>query len=639
MKNRNVKQSLVIVLVVCFVLSSFYSAIGYESKNKNSNDLITENNVVDFFYNDPETKVLEFHFSNPYLKDYNGYVCVYVDETDFNSISDGVPVLPVKLTVLEFPLGTEILSVEYENSQPETMLLTKKLSFGKCSPQGTDMDEEIYESSNPFPSDWTSIQKGGGLSNEDHTTFLTIRVYPVRYLPLDDQIQYINEISVTVTYQEPDQPIIDENTVVDLLILAPSQFKALLQPLVDHKNDRGVKTILVELSDVYNQMSSLGRDNAEQIKYYIKEAIETLGVHYVLLVGGRNGQSLSWHLPVRFSHVVPPNEQEYAEESFISDLYYADIYDSIGDFSSWDSNDNNVFAEWNQNYKEEMDLYPDVYVGRLACRSTLEVKTMVNKIINYEEKKCDNNWFKNLVLVTGDAYNDAAHLNEGELISEEAINLMPGFTPVKVYAREDNDINRNTVKQAIDPGCGFAYFCGHGSPLSWGTHFPPDGTEWVTGFDAFDIVFLNNKEKLPILIIGGCHNNNFDVGILNLFKDLQNTLYHRTWAPRCWAWWFTVKIGGGAIASIGSTGLGTHGREDTDNNDIADYLEVLDGWLELYLFHLYGKQNIDILGKNHGTTITDYLHRFLGANEKMDVKMAQQWVLFGDPSLKIGGYE
>ena len=490
MKNRNVKQSLVIVLVVCFVLSSFYSAMGYESKNKNSNDLIPENNVVDFFYNDPETKVLEFHFSNPYLKDYNEYVCVYVDETDFNSISDGVPVLPVKLTVLEFPLGTEILSVEYENSQPETMLLTKKLSFGKCSPQGTDMDEEIYESSNPFPSDWTSIQKGGGLSNEDHTTFLTIRVYPVRYLPLDDQIQYINEISVTVTYQEPDQPIIDENTVVDLLILAPSQFKALLQPLVDHKNDQGVKTILVELSDVYNQMSSLGRDNAEQIKYYIKEAIETLGVHYVLLVGGRNGQSFSWYLPVRFSHVVPPNEQEYAEESFISDLYYADIYDSIGDFSSWDSNDNNVFAEWNQNYKEEMDLYPDVYVGRLACRSTLEVKTMVNKIINYEEKKCDNNWFKNLVLVTGDAYNDAAHLNEGELISEEAINLMPGFTPVKVYAREDNDINRNTVKQAIDPGCGFAYFCGHGSPLSWGTHFPPDGTEWVTGFDAFDIVFF-----------------------------------------------------------------------------------------------------------------------------------------------------
>ena len=141
-----------------------------------------------------------------------------------------------------------------------------------------------------------------------------------------------------------------------------------------------------------------------------------------------------------------------------------------------------------------------------------------------------------------------------------------------------------------------------------------------------------------MVIIGGCHNNDFNVTILNLFKDKEYSLRHGTWAPRCWAWWFTCKIGGGAIATIGSTGLGTHGREDTDNNDIADYLEVLDGWLELYLFHLYGKENVDVLGENHGETLTGYLHRFLGDEAKMDVKMVQQWELFGDPSLKISGY-
>ena len=639
MKIRNVKKKLVWVLIICFVISSFFSAVGLHIKDKSSNDFTFVNNTGVLFDSEPETLILEFNFSDPYLREHGEYAYVYVDESDFNSISDGVPVLPVNLTVFEFPLGTEILSVEYENSQSETMFLAKKLSFGKCSPRGTDMDEEIYESSNPFPSNWVSYHTGGGLSNEKHTTFLAIRVYPVRYLPLDDQLQYINQITVTVIYQEPDQPVIDKNTIVDLLILAPTQFKTLLQPLVDHKNNQGVKTTLVELSEVYNHISSKGRDKAEQIKYYIKDAIETLGIHYVLLIGGRNGQSFSWHIPVRYSHVVPPDEQEYAEESFVSDLYYADIYDSIGDFTSWDSNHNNIFAEWDETYKEEMDLYPDVYLGRLACRNTLEVITVVNKIINYEGDKCDNEWFKKLVLVTGDAYNDTAHLNEGELISEEAINQMPDFTPVRVYAREDNDINRETVKQAIDPGCGFAYFCGHGSPSTWATHFPPEGTEWVTGFDSFDIVFLNNKEKLPVIVIGGCHNNQFDVTILNLFKDLEHSLGYGTWAPRCWAWWFTCKIGGGAVASIGSTGLGTHGRDDTDNNDIADYLEVLDGWLELYFFQLYGKENIDILGKNHGETITEYLHRFLGSNEKMDVKMIQQWVLFGDPSLKIGGYK
>jgi hypothetical protein len=74
-----------------------------------------------------------------------------------------------------------------------------------------------------------------------------------------------------------------------------------------------------------------------------------------------------------------------------------------------------------------------------------------------------------------------------------------------------------------------------------------------------------------------------------------------------------------------------------DNNDIADYLEVLDGWLELRFLQLFGEDKQNILGENHGQTISEYLHRFLGSEEKMDVKMVQQWELFGDPSLEIGG--
>jgi len=96
---------------------------------------------------------------------------------------------------------------------------------------------------------------------------------------------------------------------------------------------------------------------------------------------------------------------------------------------------------------------------------------------------------------------------------------------------------------------------------------------------------------------------------------------------------------GGAIATISNTGLGTHGEDDSDNNSIADYLEVLDGWLELKFLQLYGENNFDCLGENHGDSLSGYLNRFLGDNAKMDVKMVQQWELFGDPSLKIGGYD
>jgi len=634
MKIKNIKQKLVWGIVICFILSSYLPAVGLQIKNKTS----FQKNVI-INTSEPEILTLEFHFSDPIIEENGEVASVFVEESDFNHIADGAPVLPVKLFLQEFAFGTEILSVEYETSSFQSMSIPNKLSFGKISPRGTDQDEDIYGSSNLYPSSWISYHTGGGLSFGNHKTFLSIRSYPVRYLPLDDQIQYISDIVITVTYLEPDQPILPDESLYELLILAPSQFKNSLQPLIDHKEDMGVNTKLVELSDVYTQMSSQGRDESEQIKYYIKNAIETWGIKYVLLVGGLNGQSYSWHLPVRYSHVVPPDEQEYAEESFISDLYFADIYDGEGDFSSWDSNHNDVFAEWDEEYRDEMDLYPDVYVGRLACRNTIEVSTMVNKIIKYEENKCDDSWFKKFVLVAGDSYPDANGFNEGELISEKAETFMPGFTPVELYAKEDQDIDKESVKQVIDPGCGFAYFCGHGSPLSWATHFPPDGTGWTTGFELFDMISLKNKEKLPIVVVGGCHNSQFDVTILNLFKDLQYAISRGIWAPRCWAWWLTCKIGGGSIATIADAGLGTHGREDTDYNGIADYLEVLDGWLELRFFQLYGIENKDILGQNHGETLTEYLHNFLGSNEKMDVKMIQQWQLFGDPSLKIGGYE
>jgi len=444
-------------------------------------------------------------------------------------------------------------------------------------------------------------------------------------------LEFIQTITVNISYIEPSKPILQNKDTYDLLILAPSSFTGALQPLVNHKNRVGFKTNLVSLENVYKNILN-GRDEAEKIKLFIKNAVEESGIKYVLLVGGRNGQSFSWNMPVRYSKVVPTDEQEYPEQSFISDLYFADIYNSNGSFSSWDSNNDGEFSVWNETLKDEMDIYPDVYFGRLPCRNTFEVRTMVNKIINYEKtSKINKQWFKNLILVAGDSYNDTNHYNEGELISEKTVELMPVFNPVKIYARENQDINRKTVNNVMNQGAGFAYFCGHGNPSSWNTHYPPNGKQWTTGYDITAMTSLRNLGKLPITVVGGCHNGQFDVTILNLLIDFKNSRYQSTWVPECWSEVLTRKFGGGAIATISNTGLGTHGDGDIDNNTICDYLEILDGWLELRFFELYGTENKDVLGANHGEALTGYLNIFLGDETKMDVKMVQQWALFGDP--------
>ena len=637
----NYVKSIIISLVVFCIISNGSFALN-NAKDKSTTDI--------------QHISLEFHFSDPQIFIENESIWVYVNESDLNMVKPNYPILPVNITNLNFMFGTKITNIEYETSYPEIFNISGRLAVGKKPNFDTskliDKEIDLTELSDSYPLDWIYYHTGGGLYDNEHATFMVLRVYPVRYFEELQQLWFISDISVNVSYEEPEKPLIEDKNVYDLLIISPKDFIKPLEKLVKHKNDFGVKTKLVDTCEIYDQMYWYGRDNQEKIKYYIKYAIEYWGIEYVLLVGGIKGQTFKWNLPARYSRVVPTEEQEYAEQSFISDLYFADIYNSTGDFSSWDSNDDNLFSVWNETFKDDMDLYPDVYLGRLPCRNDREVRIMVNKIINYEKEPCDESWFNNLLLVAGDSYNDENGFNEGVLISEKAIELMPGFTPVRVYASSDLDINRRTVNKELNKGAGFAYFCGHGSPKTWTTHFPPDGTEWTTGYDIGDMIYLRNRYKLPITVVGGCHNGQFDVTMMNIIKGViedglhyfspkagnAGQFWYNAWVPNCWGWFLTSKSKGGSIAAIANTGLGTHGDGDLDNNGVADYLELLDGWLELRFLQLYGEEQKNILGENHGIAITEYLHRFYGSDEKMDVKMIQQWELLGDPSLKIAGY-
>jgi len=227
---------------------------------------------------------------------------------------------------------------------------------------------------------------------------------------------------------------IKESGTYDLLIITPDIFENKLQPLVEHKNDFNIKTKLVNTQKVYDEMFWFGRDKAEKIKYFIKTAIEEWQIKYVLLVGGRKNQLFdeSWLIPVRYSYL----ERKYGnfqERKFISDLYFSDIYDSEGNFSSWDDDNDGIFSEWYDNdiASDIPDLYPDISVGRLPCRNNRDVEIIVNKIIDYETGEFSESWFNNMVVVAGDTYPEKTEYIDGEVYTQMALDNMPGFLLTK----------------------------------------------------------------------------------------------------------------------------------------------------------------------------------------------------------------
>ena len=182
----------------------------------------------------------------------------------------------------------------------------------------------------------------------------------------------------------------------DLVIIAPQKFSSSLAPLITHKNSYNMNTFLKTTEEIYDEYT--GRDQPEQIKYFIKDAIEQNHISYVLLVGGKKGQLPSWHVPVRYSNLDDLDRYTF----FISDLYYADIYENgTTDFEDWDSDGDGIFAEWGQ---DDLDLLPDVHIGRLPCRNRFEVKTIVQKIITYETTTYGEQWFNRIVAIGGDQF-------------------------------------------------------------------------------------------------------------------------------------------------------------------------------------------------------------------------------------------
>ncbi len=434
----------------------------------------------------------------------------------------------------------------------------------------------------------------------------------------------------------------------DLLIITPQQYLNELRPLVTHKNSLGVRTRMVSLSDVYHQ-EFWGRDNPEKIKLFIKQAVEAWGISYVMLVGDFT------QMPIRYVYNAD-NNTGWPEPMFISELYYADLYDSTGNFSSWDTNGNGRYGEWFGNTSEDpnIDLYPDVYVGRLACRNAGEARTMVHKIITYENTAYNASWYYRMVVCAGDTYPEALNPNwtgyEGEENTQDALDNMTGFTPVKLWTSDGSFTGPKDVIRAINKGCGFLYFEGHANAYHWSTHPPNDPKNWTDGLSTTNMHDLHNGRMLPICVVGGCHNNEFDVTPRNIIKGLltqglryfhrhpAGDFWHFTWIKECWGWTLTRLAIGGSIATIGCTGLGMSKEDKESFSGAGDYLEPT-------FFYEVGTNHSDILGKAWGNAIRDYLNRYpidwntrAAWDSAIDAKTVQQWALFGDPSLKIGGY-
>ena len=419
------------------------------------------------------------------------------------------PVLPIYVKTYEIPFGSTNIQVTCNPQDIGSMTLSAEVIPARIAPlskMSENMayvkDASVYGSAAFYPDSWFSYDLGAGRNaNDQQVTFVKVVCYPVRYSPLNNQVDYAGGFDISVKYDAPTTQPKALDTSYDMVIIAPAAFETTLQPLIDFKNSKGLTTTFKSMEAILAEYD--GFDQPEQVKYFIKDAYDTWGITYVLLVGGLKSQLNSkdkdtisagytdWWVPVRY--VTIPQEED---EGCLSDLYYGCLYNATGGFDSWDSSGDGVYANWGWMgaKRDYFDMNPEVYVARLPCTTENEVKVVVNKILTYESTGPDAKpWYKTFIGIGGKTFAMYEGKPDGEYLTELASsyikNAIPDLEFVKVFST-----NRDTggptpepmdIAKTISKGAGFVNFEGHGNPFSWNTHwFDDQPTTWCGGIQT-----------------------------------------------------------------------------------------------------------------------------------------------------------
>jgi hypothetical protein len=480
----------------------------------------------------------------------------------------GEPRLPVKNVFFLIPPAAALVDVEVaslvENTlkgeylifpaQPPLRTVPENLSF-------VPPDPLIYESSGRYPKKLFSLTKAGNLGGH---RVLGIRIFPVQYVPKSGEIIFHSEISIKVSYSLDGTGPTDLassaefNSLVKRLVLNPesgddysssvseSSFavEAALpsndveyviitsenlednfQVLADWKTKKGVPAKVVTVSWIADNYP--GVDNQEKIRNFIEDAVENWGTTWVLLGGDTN------IIPVRKGYGEVEGEAAGVDKDNIpADLYYSDL---DGD---WNADGDNTYGE----VEDNVDLYPDVFVGRAPVDSVAEAQTFVDKTLKYERDSPAG--YQKSVLFLAEILRQNPYTDGG--IAKDVIDngyIPDEFSITKLYESSGN-LNHDTAMDNLNSGYGIVNHVGHAnySVLCVGPN----------NLTRSDMDSLTNSPEYSVFYSIGCWSAAMD----------RNSIGER----------FVLSVNGGGPVYVGNSRYGwfTPGEPGGGSSDMYD---------------------------------------------------------------------
>lgn len=235
----------------------------------------------------------------------------------------------------------------------------------------------------------------------------------------------------------------------EMLIITYDTFAADMQPFVNWKKQKGIKTRMFNVSTIGN--------NSTAIKAFVQAYYDTTDLAFLLLVGDA-------------AQVATPTSSGGS-----SDPSYAKLAGS--------------------------DNYPDIFVGRFSAETVAHVQTQVARTLTYEQTLPTTDFLDKATGIASDEGASQGHYGEIDYVHLNNIRTdLLAYTYVLVDQIYEPSATIAQVSAALNAGRGFVNYCGHGSTTAWST----------TGFSNTNVAALTNNNRLPFIFSVACVNGNFN---------------------------------------------------------------------------------------------------------------------------------
>uniref|UniRef100_A0A7C4XTC2 T9SS type A sorting domain-containing protein n=1 Tax=candidate division WOR-3 bacterium TaxID=2052148 RepID=A0A7C4XTC2_UNCW3 len=456
------------------------------------------------------------------IEKFSGYDRIYIKDGAYIG-NPGAPEIRVVTFTYALPerqkiSDIQIIDEEWQEIPGDFYLYPEQKRYPIDKTQRfTEINAEIYNSEKPYPLCPIIAHKSGNLRGYRICQF---SVAPFRYLPRDRKLFLLKRLTIkvkTITTEEGIRPKRQSSLSMELFHrlvssltlnrltppacaitenledFTPLELPSLLGPPVDLiiitneplvlgyekfcrlKKLFGFNTVVKTLTWIRQHYS--GVDDAERIRNFVKDAVEKWGTSFVLLGGDVPEIPTRWV----WLGLIDPDQWP---ENIVTDYYYSDLD------GNWNFDGDERFGE----VEDSLDLYPDIFVGRLSMATNSEVMNYFNKDYSYlfpVYPQIHIRWLgvTSDLFYPGDAYQLARVL---------ADHLPPWFDTCYLNERPLQEF-----KDSIYSGFGIVQGIGHGDVNLFMVNNSP---QYATNF-FFDS--LLNIDKYTLLIIISCYTGPF----------------------------------------------------------------------------------------------------------------------------------